>query len=110
MTFRFATECQMTLCGSSYEEIYLKFKDFQHGDLSVQEEALTKVCPPENTQMYFSVDSGKTLYEIASFKGCFSNDISENYTGKPLVSLPVMEPKINMLSEAVRERIADVYW
>ena len=36
MTFRFATECEMTLSGDSYEEIYLKFKDFQHGKRVIQ--------------------------------------------------------------------------
>ena len=52
MKFRFTTECEMTLEGESYEDIYLKFKDFQHGDTSIAARAHLEVCPPESDQLF----------------------------------------------------------
>lgn len=75
ITFRFSTECEMTLTGQSYEEAYMQFKDFMHGDAQVQTQAQLRVCPPESDQVFFSLDQQYKLYEIASFKGNFTADI-----------------------------------
>lgn len=110
MTFRFTTECTLTLCGSTYEDIYLKFKDFQHGDMNVQKEGIIKALPPESGQLFFSVDDNEKLYEIASFKGSFPDDIKRNCQDQPLVSPPVKGTQPLSISAAVKERIAEVYW
>ncbi len=75
ITFRFATECEMTIKGKSYEDAYMKFKDFMHGDDSVQKDATVTVCPPESDQLYFSLDQQYKMYEIEQFKGSFAADI-----------------------------------
>ena len=75
ITFRFTTECEMTLTGKSYEDAYMKFKDFMHGDSKIQEEALLRVCTPESDQLFFSLDQQYKMYEIAYFKGSYKQDI-----------------------------------
>jgi len=75
ITFRFTTECEMTLTGKSYEDAYMKFKDFMHGDSKIQDESLLRVCPPESDQLFFSLDQQYKMYEIAYFKGSYTHDI-----------------------------------
>lgn len=75
MTFRFTTECEMTLSGDSYEDIYLKFKDFQHGKRGIQHEACLEVFPPESDQVFFKLEQDGKLHEIPHFKGAFDEDI-----------------------------------
>ena len=109
MTFRFTTECEMTLRGASYEEIYLRFKDFQHGDLDVPRQAKLQVCPPESEQMFFQLDEQDDIHEIDFFKGNFVADIVDHCDGAALKVSPVQISQIS-LSDAVRNSIPDVYW
>ncbi|WP_317930602.1 hypothetical protein [Halioxenophilus sp. WMMB6] len=76
--FRFTTECEMTLYGQSYEDIYLQFKDFMHGNLSVAHRADLSVYPPETVQMFFSLEQSNETHEIPLFKGDFRQDIIEH--------------------------------
>ena len=77
LTFRFNTECEMTIAGDSYEEAYLRFKDFIHGDrrLSTGE---VEVCPPEAPTIFFEIDDQTDYSTIEHFKGDFLKDILEN--------------------------------
>jgi hypothetical protein len=75
MTFRFTTECEMTLSGETQQEVYLKFKDFLHGNKAIQREACLDVCPPETDQMFFKTDQQSELVEIPHFKGAYAQDI-----------------------------------
>lgn len=110
LTFRFTTECEMTLRGASYEEIYLRFKDFQHGDMDVAREAKLDICPPESDQMFFQVDENDALHEIDNFKGSFQQDIARRCDESEL-QMPALNPKGNVtLADAVRNYIPDVYW
>lgn len=74
--FRFTTECEMTLHGNSYEEIYLQFKDFMHGDQRVAQRATLEVCPPESVQVFFNLENAEQSHEIPFFKGDFKQDIA----------------------------------
>lgn len=74
--FRFTTECEMTLHGESYEDVYLQFKDFMHGDQRVAQRAMLEVCPPESVQVFFNLDNGAESHEIPSFKGDYKQDIA----------------------------------
>ncbi|NIB43966.1 hypothetical protein HBA55_30470 [Pseudomaricurvus alkylphenolicus] len=108
ITFRFTTECEMTLEGGSYEEIYLRFKDFHHGVQQVQSEARISVCPPESDQVFFALDGDSTLYEIPYFKGSFEADIAKNCEGQ---SLKVDKTRRGpFISTQVADQIPDVYW
>ncbi len=78
INFRFTTECEMTLEGGSYEEIYLQFKDFMHGNQSVASRAGVKVYPPESVQVFFNIESRGDLHEIPQFKGSFKSDIGDH--------------------------------
>lgn len=78
MTFRFTTECEMELTGSSYEDIYLQFKDFMHGDQSIAKQANINVCPPEAVQVFFEVEHSGLRHEIERFKGSYESDIRKN--------------------------------
>src|SRR5690606_16954536 len=64
MTFRFETECELTMRGDSYEDIYLQFKEFMHGDRRVALQHAISVYPPESVQVFFHTDSSNTLHEI----------------------------------------------
>lgn len=86
MTFRFTTECEMELTGNSYEEIYLKFKDFIHGDQSVARDADISVCPPEAVQVFFEVEHTGLRHEIESFKGSYESDIKRNCNAAELAN------------------------
>ncbi|WP_439135405.1 hypothetical protein [Pseudomaricurvus sp.] len=109
MTFRFTTECELTLEGSSYEEIYLQFKDFQHGAPAVQQQGALKVYPPESDQMFFQLDDDTRLQEIPYFKGSFDADIAQRCHGRSLQPEPA-HVKLIMLPKQVTDRIPDVYW
>lgn len=78
MTFRFTTECEMSLSGETYEEAYLKFKDFLHGQGDVQFKACIDVCPPETDQVFFRLEDHDELHEIPQFKGAFKEDIAQH--------------------------------
>ncbi len=108
MTFRFTTECEMTLKGDSYEDVYLRFKDFMHGELAVQNQAQLKVYPPESDQMFFHMGEEDDFHEIPRFKGGFSDDIVRHCEGHPLTPGPVTTRA--MLSQKVKGFIPDFYW
>lgn len=78
MKFRFATECEMNLSGENYEEIYLQFKDFMHGDQGVLQHATVNIFPPESVQVFFNIGGYGEMHEIAQFKGDYLHDISDN--------------------------------
>lgn len=107
MTFRFLTECEMTLEGQSYEETYLLFKDFQHGIDLIQRRAMLNVCPPESDQIFFALDNEPELYEIPGFKGSFQDDIAGRCRGHVLKSSPV-PPKVCLPPDVI-DRIPKVY-
>ena len=75
ITFRFSTECEVTLEGSSYQDIYLQFKEFMHGNQQVLGSADTVIYPPESVQLYFHTDQEQEFHEIPSFKGSYQADI-----------------------------------
>ena len=108
MTFRFTTECEMTLEGNSYQEMYLQFKDFLHGVTDVQKQAQMSVCPPESDQMFFALDGETEMTEIPYFKGSFEADIAQRANGNPLKAVP--HEKMPMLPSNVASQIPDVYW
>jgi hypothetical protein len=68
----------MELQGDSYEEIYLQFKDFMHGDQNVPLRADMSVCPPESVQVFFDLERTGQLHEISQFKGSYLDDIRAN--------------------------------
>ena len=76
--FRFTTECQVTIEGASYEEAYLKFKDFMHDTTPITVDKGLEVCPPENPTIFFEVDDQTDYNTIDNFKGDFIADIVEN--------------------------------
>ena len=76
--FRFNTECQLTVESGSYEEAYLRFKDFMHGAKPISTEAGLDVCPPEDATVLFEVDEQIDFNTIENFKGDFVKDIVEN--------------------------------
>lgn len=75
MTFRFTTEVEMQLRGDSYEDIYLQFKDFMHGDKTRVSHSTMNVFPPETVQVFFDIENSGALHEIPEFKGNFNEDI-----------------------------------
>ncbi len=78
MTFRFATECELTLEGESYEEVYLRFKDLCHSDAPISNIPNLEVYPPENCEVFFEVDDQKEFSRIDMLKGDFKEDILRN--------------------------------
>ncbi len=107
MTFRFTTECELTLDGHSYEEIYLQFKDFMHGKSETKAQANVSMSPPESGQIFFALDSDPRMMEIPRFKGDFTVDIAQHCPGKSLKPDPYTPVR---LSQKVADRIPDVYW
>ena len=91
--FRFSTECEMTLHGDSYEDIYLQFKDFIHGDQSVAHGAYLNVFPPESVQLFFNIDNSEEAHEIPLFKGDYQLDIVRNCRITELNNLQLAEPQ-----------------
>lgn len=84
MTFRFSTECEMELSGDSYEDIYLQFKDFMHGDQAIARRAQLAVCPPESVQVFFELGNSGEIHEIPQFKGSYDSDIKAHCEGDEL--------------------------
>lgn len=78
MTFRFTTECEVTLEGNSYEDIYLEFKEFMHGRQLLRGVRDTTVFPPETVQVFFNTDRDAEFREIPAFKGDFRTDIRDH--------------------------------
>ena len=108
MTFRFTTECELTLDAESYEEAYLKFKDFMHGE-SVQCASAVTVLPPETVQIFFQTDRDDGYYEIDNFKGDFRSDIMNRCGIDSLIlhAAPIQAWQLRNLS---LEHIPEVYW
>ncbi len=80
MTFRFTTECEVTIEGNTYEEIYLQFKDMMHGERNIATQgASVKIYPPETDTIYFEVEKQESFNEIDRFKGDFKKDIEDNW-------------------------------
>jgi len=73
--FRFVTECEVTLDAENYEQAYLKFKDMIHGDKPISSQHDLTVFPPEQSALYFSLDSDKEFHEVPMIKGDFKSDI-----------------------------------
>lgn len=94
--YRFVTECEMTLHGDSYEDIYLQFKDFMHGDQSVAHRAFLTVFPPETVQLFFSVDDSDESHEIPLFKGDYQQDIARRCSAGELKILSDCNPQQNI--------------
>ena len=78
MSFRFTTEVEVELRGESYEEIYLMLKDMMRGNRPISMQSNLKVCPPEGSQMFFSMEGERELHEIPMFRGDFRRDILEH--------------------------------
>lgn len=78
MTFRFTTECELTLEGSSYEEAYLKFKELYQNHGPIIGTPTLKVFPPESSIVYFEIDEQNTFSQMEGIKGDFQQDIIAN--------------------------------
>lgn len=78
MSFRFTTEVEVELKGSSYEEIYLMLKDMIHGDKPISVQPNLTVFPPEDSRIYFGLEGERELHEIPEFKGDFTRDILQH--------------------------------
>jgi len=76
--FRFATECELTLSGDSYEEVYLQFKDLLHEKNVIDAKGDLRVFPPEESTVFFEVDNETEFHQIDSLKGDFKQDILDN--------------------------------
>jgi len=74
----------MTLNGGSYEEVYLQFKAFIHGDQQVARNATQVVFPPESVQVFFDLHSGGERHEIPQFKGDYQVDIASHCSSDEL--------------------------
>lgn len=94
MTFRFTTECELTMRGDSYEDIYLQFKDFMHGNQTIALKHAISVFPPESVQVFFQTDGNRTLHEIPQFKGDFKEDIVSRCEAGELVNPPRGEKQV----------------
>ena len=108
MTFRFTTECELTLDAGSYEEAYLQFKDFMHGQRPQSTGALT-VLPPETVQIFFQTDKDNDFHEIDSFKGDFRSDIMDRCGAESLI-LCAASIQPWQLRNLNLEHIPEVYW
>ncbi|GAA5317657.1 MAG: hypothetical protein AseanaTS_28620 [Candidatus Pelagadaptatus aseana] len=78
LTFRFTTECELTLNGASYEEAYLKFKELYQANNAIVATPTLKVYPPESSTIYFEVDEQDTFSQMDGIKGDFQQDILAN--------------------------------
>ena len=88
MTFRFTTECELTMRGASYEDIYLQFKEFMHGNRCIPLQHAISVDPPQSVQVFFHTEASETLHEIPHFKGDFNEDIAARCDDGELVLAP----------------------
>ncbi len=87
--FRFTTECEMTLHGATYEDIYLQFKDFIHGDQRIANRAAVSVFPPESVQVFFDLEANGRFHEIPQFKGSYKADIVNRCLQAELDNMPL---------------------
>ena len=78
ITFRFVTECQMRIEGGSYEEAYLKFKDFMQDHEPMKAGEGLEIYPPEEPTVYFEVEEQTDYNTIGTFRGDFVKDIVNN--------------------------------
>lgn len=108
ITFRFTTECEMTLQDDSYEAAYLRFKDFMHSQKNIDGASNIAVYPPASEHMFFHIDKDSELYEIPFFKGGFAEDIASNCRHRTLQSPQPLSTQV--LSQRVRSFIPDFYW
>lgn len=108
MTFRFTTECELTLDADSYEEAYLQFKDFMHGQRPQSTSAVT-VLPPETVQIFFQTDKDQNFHEIDRFKGDFISDITAR-CGTESLGACVASIQPWQLRNFNLEHIPEVYW
>lgn len=109
MTFRFTTECEMTLDAASYEEAYLRFKDFMRGQRTDDFTSAVNVLPPESVQIFFHTDHDDDFQEIGQFKGDFVEDIVTRCNADQLIptrSAPLMW----QFREICLDGIPEVYW
>lgn len=103
--FRFTTECEMTLHGATYEDIYLQFKDFMHGDTHIANQSNVSVFPPESVQVFFDLESVGEHHEIPRFKGDYRQDIAAHCSAADLARMPIpmrMQPRINIVTDQER--------
>ncbi|MEE8059876.1 MAG: hypothetical protein V3T17_18905 [Pseudomonadales bacterium] len=103
--FRFATECEMTLHGATYEDIYLQFKDFIHGDQHVANRANVTVFPPESVQIFFDLESAGQRHEIPQFKGDYQKDIVNRCLREELQAMP-----IPMRQDTAKSAEDELFW
>ena len=87
--FRFTTECEMTVHGANYQDIYLQFKDFIHGDQTVIHRSAVEIFPPESVQMFFALESSGERHEIPSFKGDYQLDIANRCDSEEIARMPI---------------------
>jgi hypothetical protein len=107
--FRFTTECEMTLHGSTYEDIYLQFKDFIHGDQRIANRANIGVFPPESVQVFFDLESSGERHEIPQFKGDYQQDIANRCKQDELERMPIpMRQQASSLGAVIHEE--PLYW
>lgn len=87
--FRFTTECEMTVHGATYQDIYLQFKDFIHGDPSLMRRSQVEVFPPESVQVFFDLESSGERHEIPCFKGDYQLDIVGHCRSEEIDRMPI---------------------
>lgn len=108
MTFRFTTECEMTLDAASYEEAYLRFKDFMHGQ-GTDSSSTLNVLPPESVQIFFQTDHEDHFHQIDEFKGDFRADIVDRCGASKLVRTRET-PLMWQFKGICIDGIPEVYW
>lgn len=108
INFRFTTECEMTLHGATYEDIYLQFKDFMHGNQGVANRARVTVCPPESVQVFFDLESSGERHEIPIFKGDYRLDIANRCQQEELRRMPI--PMRDLAAGGERYEGGMLYW
>jgi len=109
MTFRFTTECEMTLQAASYEEAYLRFKDFMRGQSTDTFDSVLTVLPPESVQIFFQTDHENHFHEIGEFKGDFHEDIVMRCGADKLIRTGIT-PSMWQFREICLDGIPEVYW
>jgi len=109
MTFRFTTECEMTLDAVSYEEAYLQFKDFMRGQRMADASCALTVLPPESVHIFFHTDHNDDFHEISEFKGDFREDIAMRCDAGQLVRTNAT-PLIWQFRDICLDNIPEMYW
>lgn len=108
MTFRFTTECEMTLDAASYEEAYLRFKDFMRGQ-GADQISTVNVLPPESVQIFFQTDHEDDFHQIDEFKGDFRADIMDRCGADKLIRMREA-PLMWQFRTICIDSIPEVYW